>query len=112
MQNKTLIPIARKLRKQKTPEEAKLWQLLRSRRFLGYKFRRQFPVDKYVADFVCLSKRLIIELDGGQHNKNPNDATRDEYLQKQGFRILRIWNNDLNINKESVLDKIFYTLNE
>lgn len=112
MQNKTFIPIARKLRKQQTPEESKLWQLLRSRRFQNFKFRRQFPIDQYVADFVCLSKRLIIKLDGGQHNQNSDDIIRDEYLQKQGFGILRIWNNDFKYNKESVLDKIFNTLSE
>lgn len=112
MQNKTLVPIARKLRKQQTPEEFKLWQLLRSRRFQNFKFRRQFPIDQYVTDFICLSKRLIIELDCGQHNQNPDDLIRDKYLQKQGFKILRIWNNDFNHNKEAVLDKIFNTLNE
>lgn len=104
------IKLAKNLRKNQTPEEAKLWMLLRNRRFSKFKFRRQFPIDGYIVDFCCLSKRLIIELDGGQHNQNPADKDRDEYLEKQGFRVLRIWNNELNQSEEAVLEKIFQTL--
>lgn len=110
MQNKNLTQIARKLRKQLTPEEHILWYHLRSKRFSGYKFRRQFPIDKYIADFICLAKRLIIEVDGGQHNQNANDTVRDKYLHDQGFFILRFWNNDINQNLESVLQKIYNEL--
>ncbi len=110
MRNKELIPIARKLRKKQTPEEAKLWYFLRSRRFQNYKFRRQFPIGQYVVDFICLSKRLIIELDGGQHNQSAEDVIRDKYLNCQNFTILRFWNNDVNQNLESVLDKIYTEL--
>lgn len=106
-----LTAIARKLRTTQTPEEIKLWRYLRSRRFQNYKFRRQFPIDKYVADFICLSKRLIIELDGGQHNQNADDVVRDKYLHDQGLVILRFWNNDINQNPESVLEKIYQALN-
>lgn len=107
MQNKNLTQIARKLRKQMTPEEHILWYHLRSKRFSNYKFRRQFPIDKYVVDFICLTKRLIVEADGGQHNQSADDAERDKYLSGQNFRILRFWNNDINQNLESVLQKIY-----
>lgn len=112
MQNKNLTPIARKLRKQMTPEEHVLWYHLRSHRFIGYKFRRQFPIDRYVADFICLAKRLIIEVDGGQHNQSARDATRDKYLRDQRFTILRFWNNDINQNPEAVLQKIYQELKD
>jgi very-short-patch-repair endonuclease len=110
MQNKNLTQIARKLRKEMTPEEHILWYRLRSKRFSGYKFRRQFPLDKFVADFVCLAKRLIVEADGGQHNQNAYDVERDKYLQSQNFTILRFWNSDINQNLESVLQKIYNEL--
>jgi len=110
MQNKNLIQIARKLRKQMTPEEHILWYHLRSKRFSSYKFRRQFPIDKYVVDFICLAKRLIVEADGGQHNQSADDIERDKYLRGQNFTILRFWNNDINQNLEAVLQKIYNEL--
>lgn len=106
---KRLVKQARKLRRKQTPEEARLWSTLRDRRLLGYKFRRQFPIDKYIVDFCCLKKRLRIELDGGQHNeklRTARDEVRDEYLKSQNFRILRIWNNELGQNTEGVLQKV------
>ena len=108
-----LTKIARNLRKHQTPHELKLWQLLRSRRFQNFKFRRQFPVDKYIVDFCCLHNRLMIELDGGQHNENANlekDEVRDKYLHDQGFTVLRIWNNEINNNLEGVAGKILSLL--
>lgn len=71
--------IARKLRKESTLQERKLWNILKNRQFYGFKFRRQFPIDKYVVDFVCESKKIILEIDGGQHNEGINlqeDAKR------------------------------------
>lgn len=93
-----------------TEAEHRLWQILRAKRFAGYKFRRQVPIDYYIADFICLAERLIIELDGGQHAENPADAKRDTYLRAQGFRIIRIWNNELSTNEEGVAELILLAL--
>jgi very-short-patch-repair endonuclease len=93
-----------------TDAEHWLWQLLRAHRFAGFKFRRQVPIDFYIADFVCPSARLIIELDGGQHAVGSADERRDTYLETQGFRVLRIWNNDLFTNEEGVLEAILSAL--
>ena len=94
---------SREMRKNPTEAENKLWQELRGKK-LGFGFRRQFVIDsKYVADFVCLEKRLIIECDGGQHNQNFEDIERNFYLESQNFRILRFWNNEILENLEGVL---------
>ena len=107
MRSNNLLKISRKLRKTQTPEEIKLWKYLRSKRFQNFKFRRQFPIDKYIVDFVCLSKRLIIELDGGHHNQNANDIVRTQYLKNQNFKVIRFWNSEINRNFEFVLEKIY-----
>jgi very-short-patch-repair endonuclease len=102
-----LIGIARSLRKRMTPEEVKLWQTLR--RIEGWKFRRQVPIDGYIVDFACFEARLIIEVDGGQHGMpagQRRDRARDAYLEKQGFCVLRFWNNQINRNMEGVMDEI------
>jgi very-short-patch-repair endonuclease len=83
---------ARRLRKEMTEAEKKLWQELCARRFEKFKFRRQFPVGPYIADFVCLSNRLIVEVDGSQHDASEHDRKRDVFLNEQGFRVLRLWN--------------------
>ena len=101
---------SKQMRSGQTDAEHRLWQLLRAHRFAGYKFRRQVPVDFYVADFLCFAKRLIIELDGGQHAGSARDERRDAYLRGQGFRILRIWNNELFINEEGVMETILSAL--
>lgn len=72
----------------------------------GFKFRRQAPFGRYVVDFVCYEKHLIIEVDGGQHALSENDAARDQWLKKQGFRVLRFWNNDVLRNTDAVLEVI------
>ena len=84
-----------------TDAECRLWSLLRAKRLSGYKFKRQQPIDHYIADFVCLQHRLIVEADGGQHSIEA-DAPREAYLTAQGFRILRFWNNDVLNNAEGV----------
>ncbi len=95
---------SRKMRKEMTPQEVKLWQLIRKEK-LGVKFRRQFAIDnKYIADFVCLEKRIIIEIDGGQHSENFNDVQRTFYLNKQNFRVIRFWNNEINSNIEGCIN--------
>ncbi|WP_283938005.1 endonuclease domain-containing protein [Sphingomonas caseinilyticus] len=101
---------AKTMRSAPTEAEHRLWQILRAKRFAGYKFRRQAPVDFYIADFICLSQRLIIELDGSQHLDNATDMERDAYLRAQGFRIIRIWNNDLFTNEEGVGELILSAL--
>jgi len=103
---------SRAMRKNPTQAENKLWQELRSKK-LGFGFRRQFVIDsKYIADFVCLEKRLIIECDGGQHNQNFDDIERNFYLESQNFRILRFWNNEILENLEGVLSVIKEALND
>jgi len=98
--------IARSLRKRMTPQEVKLWVHLRFWRKRGFHFRRQAPRDGYIVDFVCLEQRLIVEVDGGQHNFDMHarrDAERDENFSHQGFRVLRFWNNEIDRNLEGVL---------
>jgi len=103
---------AKGMRSQSTDAEHRLWQLLRAHRFAGYKFRRQVPLDFYIADFVCFAARLIVELDGGQHAEDPGDKRRDAYLRGQGFRILRFWNSDIFNNEEGVLTSVFAALQQ
>ena len=100
---------AKSMRREPTDAEHRLWQILRAKRLSGFKFRRQVPIDSFIADFVCLQNRLIVEADGGQHG-NEADARRDAYLKAQGFRILRFWNNDIFNNEEGVLTTIVAAL--
>ena len=101
---------AKEMRSAATDAEHRLWQILRADRFAGYKFRRQVPIDFYIADFVCFAERLIIELDGGQHAGSKSDDRRDTYLRSEGFRVLRVWNNDLFTNEEGVAELILSAL--
>jgi len=100
---------ARALRKLSTPHEKILWSLLRNRNFNGLKFIRQFPIGNYIADFACRSKKLIIELDGSQHNEATNiqyDYERTKFLEEQGYTVVRFWNNDIDNNIEGVYEKL------
>jgi very-short-patch-repair endonuclease len=100
-------PHARALRKNLTDAESRLWGALRRRQLKGVRFRRQVPIGPFVADFACLSAKLIVELDGGQHAARVlDDARRDEWLAERGYRTLRIWNNDVFGNIEGVLATI------
>ncbi len=106
--------LARNLRKTQTPQEQKLWNLLRNRQLLGYKFKRQYPVGNYIVDFVCREKKLVIELDGGQHNIAGNidyDIKRSQYIRQRCFKIIRFWNKEIDENIEGVVDKIIDELN-
>ena len=94
------------MRKAPVATEELLWLLLRDRRLDGLKFRRQVPIGAYVADFVCFRHRLIIEADGPFHGDGSNDAGRDEWLMKQGFRVLRFPNNAVHEQREQVIDAI------
>ncbi len=103
---------ARSMRHGPTEAERRLWSLLRGRRFSGFKFRRQFPIGNYIADFVCLDARLIIEADGSQHAKSPRDLVRDAYLRAQNFRLLHLWNNDILASPNDASETIWATLHE
>jgi len=86
----------RQLRKNMTEAELTLWSHLRLRQLKGCKFRRQQRIGNYIADFVCFEKRLIIEVDGGEHSEQPAyDSERDTWLESQGFSVLRFWNNQV-----------------
>jgi very-short-patch-repair endonuclease len=89
-----------------TDAERKRWQRLRGGQLDGLKFRRQHPIPPYVADFCCVGEKLIIELDGSQHNEQ-KDATRTRYLESQGWRILRFWDNDALSQTEAVIEAIW-----
>jgi very-short-patch-repair endonuclease len=102
---------ARTLRHNQTDTERELWHLLRRSELAGYKFRRQVPLGPYIADFVCLSARLIVELDGGQHGEQiPHDSERTKWLEAQNFLVLRFWNNQVFEEQEAVLETILSTL--
>ena len=101
--------IARKLRKTMTRQEVKLWVHLRSWRQRGYHFRRQSPRDGFIVDFVCLKQRLVVEVDGGQHGFDTHvasDQVRDGHFVRDGFRVLRFWNNEVDRNLDGVLQTI------
>ena len=93
---------ARNLRRNLTDAERALWRELRSSR-LGWRFRRQFPIPPYIVDFACIEARLIIEADGGQHTRPGDHDQRDATLHRQGWRVLRFWNNEILGNRAGVL---------
>jgi len=97
--------LAKNLRKNSTDAERLLWKYLRAKQIEGYKFRRQEPIGKYIVDFVCFEKTLIVELDGGQHTGD-KDVNRDSWLNTQGFKVLRFWNHDVLINIAGVVEMI------
>lgn len=106
--SKNALSFAKELRKNMTDAEQKLWYYLRGKRFLGYKFKRQVPIGKYVVDFLCVNNKLIIELDGSQHLQEENityDNERNEYLKSKGYKVIRILDNELT-NIENVLEYI------
>ena len=100
-----LTPLARDLRQQMTDAERFLWSRLR-RRFLGAKFRRQVPLGPFIVDFACMRRKLVIEVDGGQHLESSADAARDRWLAENGFRVLRFWNHEVLQNLDGVLERI------
>ena len=98
---------ARSLRKNSTDAEDSLWYNLRSRRLSGLKFKRQHPIGNYIVDFICLDKKVIVELDGSQHLQQSHyDSERDDWLKNQGFKVLRYHNNEFFESKEEVLEVI------
>jgi very-short-patch-repair endonuclease len=108
---RTLI-FAKQLRKDMTEAEGKLWSALRGRRFENFKFRRQVPIGKYIADFICQDRKLIVEVDGQQHEGSEHDRVRDAYLTSVGYRVLRVWNPDIYVALDGTLLVILDALNE
>ena len=98
---------ARQLRREATDAERLLWHHLRRRQLEGCKFRRQEVIGPYIVDFLCLEKRLVVELDGGQHMDQVDyDRRRSAFLEEQGYRVLRFWNNQVLEEVEGVLEEI------
>jgi len=103
---KSLTGIARRLRRRSTDSGQHLWRHLRDRQIEGLKFRRQQPIGQYVVDFVNLEKKVVVELDGGQHALHPDDKIRDKWLRAEGYKVLRFWDNEVFSNLEGVLENI------
>jgi very-short-patch-repair endonuclease len=101
---------ARELRRDMTEAEQRLWFHLRRRQLGGCRFRRQHPVGPFVADFVCVERRLIVEVDGSQHMESAADRVRDAWLQRRGFQLIRCWNHDVLERTEQVLAVILGAL--
>jgi len=97
---------AKALRSNMTEAERRLWYFLRAHRFKGTKFKRQAMIGKYIVDFVCFERSLVIEVDGGQHADSEADRVRTRWLENQGFRVLRFWNNEVLKNIIGVLETI------
>ncbi|KRB85653.1 hypothetical protein ASE00_02395 [Sphingomonas sp. Root710] len=104
---------SRELRKFATEPERMLWSRLRSRRLEGFKFRRQYWIGNYIADFACIEAGLVVEADGSQHGENQEyDVRRDAYLKREGYRVVRFWNNDVTGNLDGVLEVVRLALLE
>jgi very-short-patch-repair endonuclease len=104
---KILLLAAKDLRKNSTDAENYLWKTLRSNRLQGIKFRRQHIIGQFIVDFVCLERKIIIELDGGHHaSQKERDNERDSWLESEGYKVLRFWNNELFENTDGVMNNI------
>ncbi|MEX2127552.1 MAG: DUF559 domain-containing protein [Xanthobacteraceae bacterium] len=104
------VRLERRLRRDATNAEVKMWLALRDRRLAGFKFVRQEAIGPYVVDFVCRAKRLVVEVDGGQHAESERDSKRDAALAARGFRVIRFWNNEVLQNRRGVLESIVMAL--
>ncbi|MEH6691603.1 MAG: DUF559 domain-containing protein [Pseudorhizobium pelagicum] len=102
---------ARKLRREETEEEYRLWSDLRSRRLNGFKFSRQIPLGPYIVDFLCRERRLVVEADGSQHSENLYDSARTRWLNANGYSLLRFWNHEITRERRAVLETILAALN-
>ena len=101
---------ARQLRRDMTDAERQLWRHLRQRQLDGHRFRRQHPIGPFVADFVCLEQRLVIEVDGGQHADSASDSRRSQFLTQERYCVMRFWNHDVLGNIEGVVASILQSL--
>jgi len=104
------VRIERGLRSRQTDAERKLWFAVRDRRLSGFKFVRQEAIGHFIVDFVCRDKRLVVEVDGGQHADSAEDAARDAFLAGEGYPVMRFWNNDVLSNRDGVLTVILEAL--
>ncbi len=102
--------LSRNLRKHQTEAEGKIWRRLRSRQVADCKFRRQHVIGAYIVDFFCLERRLVIEIDGGQHADSGADAARTRFLESQGFMVIRFWNNEVLNSLDEVVEEIYRVL--
>jgi very-short-patch-repair endonuclease len=103
----TLKGPAKALRQRSTEAESLLWKHLRAKRFKKLKFKRQEPIGKYIVDFVCYEKRIIVEVDGGQHSANKaKDHERDNWFRSEGFKVMRFWNHEVLTQTDTVLTAI------
>ncbi|MEO5573102.1 MAG: endonuclease domain-containing protein [Gammaproteobacteria bacterium] len=103
--------LAKTLRRNQTEAEKRIWHHLRNRGLVNYKFKRQYEIGPYIVDFICLERQLIVEIDGGQHVSSfEKDTQRTLYLQSQGFKVIRFWNDEVLKNTANVLDVIANTL--
>jgi lysyl-tRNA synthetase class 2 len=97
----------REMRSNPTDAERRLWERLRRKQIANARFRRQYPLGRYIVDFVCLPARLIIEVDGGQHDLQAEaDEVRTQWLESQGHLVVRFWNNDVLSNTDGVAERI------
>ena len=104
---------ARSFRRNMTEAENRMWYFLRDRRLNGYKFVREYVIGQYIADFVCREKKVVLEIDGGQHSEAIEyDERRTKFLEEQGYRVLRFWNTDVFKNTRDVLEKILRLLED
>ena len=104
---------SRELRSNSTDAERLLWLQLRRRQLAGFRFRRQHPIGDFIADFVCLERRLVVEVDGGQHQTNEAyDTRRSEQMGKSGFKVVRFWNNQVFQELEAVKETILKELTD
>ena len=102
---------AQDLRQHSTDAEQALWKRLRNRQLAGYKFRRQVPIGKYIVDFVCFERNVVIEVDGGHHQEQARyDTARTTWLESQGFRVLRFWNHEILADTEAVQEALLVAL--
>ena len=107
--NSKNINLAKEMRSNLTKEELKFWCIVRAKNFYGYKFKRQVLIGDYIVDFLCPEKNLVVEIDGGQHNEGNNvesDRKRTMYLENNGYKIIRFWNNEVWENIEGVCQKL------
>jgi very-short-patch-repair endonuclease len=110
--DRNAVKVERRLRRDSTKAEMALWFCLRDRRLDGLKFVRQEAIGRYVVDFVCREKMLVVEVGGGQHADSQTDKVRDVSLSAAGYRVLRFWNSDVLANWEGVLLTIADALNQ
>jgi very-short-patch-repair endonuclease len=106
-------PLAKRLRRNQTDAERVLWFRLRDRRLAGWKFKRQVPIDRFIVDFFCADGKVIVEIDGGQHDEDrERDADRTKLLEAMGYIVLRFWNNDVMRNLDGVLEVVLEAVSQ